>query len=180
MAMRFVDELLAKEKEPYTDPQPPPPSKEITEHQKRHENIMSGAFGREIINNLKQELLNEVDSARLFRSSIERNKSKRCIYQEKEFRKKEVQFRAKYYHEEETVTEPKVRKQAYLDYYLPHCVFDKDEEEYLKRQLSKELLEEGFSVVFDIKEFYYKLCNGLGLGIKKLFYGYTMSFTVHW
>ena len=142
--------------------------------------LMSGAFGREIINSLKQELLNEVNSAHLFHYSMERNKAKRCIYQEQEFRKKEAQFRSKYYHEEETVTEPKARKQAYLDYYLPHCVFDKDEEEYLKRQLSKELLAEGFSVVLDIKEFHYKLCNGLGLGVKKLFYGYTMSFTVRW
>ena len=178
--MRFVDELLAKEKEPYNNPPPPSPSKEVIEHQKRHEYILSGAFGREIINSLKQELLNEVNAARLFQSSIERNKSKRCIYQEKEFRQKAAQFRSKYYHEEETVAEPKVRKQAYLDYYLPHCVFDKNEVEYLKKQLNKELLAEGFSVVFDIKEFHYKLCNGLGLGIKKLFYGYTVNFTVHW
>ena len=106
MTMRFVDELLAKE-EPYNNPPPPSPSKEVIEHQKRHEYIMSGAFGREIINSLKQELLNEVNSARLFQSSIERNKSKRCIYQEKEFRQKASQFRSKYYHEEETVAEPK-------------------------------------------------------------------------
>ncbi len=178
--MRFVDELITKEKEPYTDPPPPPPSKVDIEHQKRHEFIMSGALGREIISTMKKELLKDVEAARVFPSTVERNKTTRCIYQEKEYRKEETLFRAKFYHDEGTESKPIVRKKAYLDYFLPHCVFDKDEVEYLQAQLKKDLVAEGFAIVFEIKEFHYKLCNGLGLGIEKIFYGYTMNFTVRW
>ena len=177
--MTFVEELLAKEKEPYKTP-PKPPSKEEIEHQKRHEYIMSGSFGLYIINTLKQELLDDIESARVFNLPMNRDKTKKCIFQEKEYRRKESRFRSKYYHDEETKVEPKERKQAYLDYYLPHCVFDYDEVKHLESQLRKALIAEGFQISFEIKEFSFKLCNGLGLGIKKKTYGYTVSFAVHW
>lgn len=177
--MTFVEYLLAKEKEPYKSP-PPKPSKKEIEHQKRHEYIMSSSFGRDIINTLKQELLDDIESAHLLNTPVNRHKSTRCIFQEKEYRRKESQFRSKYYHDEDIVAEPKERKQAYLDYYLFHCVFDLDEVKHLESQLRKALIAEGFQISFEIKEFSFKLCNGLGLGIKKKTYGYTVSFTVHW
>ena len=85
--MTFVEYLLAKEKEPYKSP-PPKPSKKEIEHQKRHEYIMSGSFGRDIINTLKQELLDDIESAHLLDTPVNRHKSTRCIFQEKEYRRK--------------------------------------------------------------------------------------------
>ena len=41
-------------------------------------------------------------------------------------------------------------------------------------------LNDGFKVSFDVKEFKYKICSDLGLGLEKKNYGYTMSFTVRW
>ena len=164
--MTFVEDLLAKEKEPYKS-SPPKPSKKEIEHQKRHEYIMSGSFGRDIINTLKQELLDDVESAYLLNTPVNRHKSTRCIFQEKEYRKKEKEYRAKYYHSDEVMAKRTVRQQAYLDYYLFHCVFDLDEVKHLEFQLRKALVSEGFQISFEIKEFSFKLCNGLGLGIKK-------------
>ena len=178
--MTFVEELLAKEKEPYKSQSPKAPSKEEIEHKTRHEIIMSGLFGQGIIKTLKQDLWNDVETSQLYKSTMDRYRKRMCIFREKEYREKEKAFRSRYYHDEDTIIGRKERKQSYLDYYLPHCVFDKDEVDFLKEQLQKELVLEGFKVTFDIQEFRFKVCNGFGFGIKKILYGYTMKFTVHW
>lgn len=176
--MTFVDELKAKEREPYNPV--PAPTKEELEHQKRHEYIMSGDFARDIIDKLKRYLLDELEASRIFGSPMERYHTVRCIYEEREYRKKEREYHKKCYCSEGQGVDKKERKRELLKYHLPHRVFDKDEADCLKRQLQKSLVADGFNVSFDIKEFKYKICSGLGLGVEKKSYGYTMSFTVHW
>ena len=57
--MTFVDELKAKEREPYQPPSPEPSEEEL-HLQKRHEYIASGGFTREIVDELKRKLLDEL------------------------------------------------------------------------------------------------------------------------
>lgn len=177
--MTFVDELKAKEREPYQPPAPEP-TKEELEHQKRHEYIVSGDFAREIIDKLKRDLLDELEDSRTFGTSMARYHTVRCIYEEREYCKKEREYHKKYSCSEKPGVDIKERKRELLKYHLPHRVFDKDETDRLKRQLQKKLVADGFNVSFDIKEFKYKICSGLGLCVEKKSYGYTMSFTVHW
>lgn len=178
--MTFVEELLKAEKEKVVPEQPKTQTKEEIEHQKRHEYIMSGQFGKEIVDSLKKELMRSVQISQMTRTTMERCRTQRCIYEEKEYRKKEHEFLNHYYHAAEVKEDQKTRRQAYIDYYVPHCVFDNDEIEHLKCQLQKILVNEGFGVTFDIQEFKYKVCNGLAINLKKKTYGKTMSFTVHW
>lgn len=177
--MTFVDELNVKEREPIKI-SPAPPSKEEMAMQKRKRYITTGDLAHEIVLKLKKGILDDLEASKLFNLPMEKTHTVRCIYQEKEYRKKEKEYRAKYYHSDDVTAKKVVRQQAYLDYYLPHCVFDLDEVKHLESQLRKVLIAEGFQISFEIKEFSFKLCNGLGLGIKKKTYGYTVSFTVHW
>ena len=177
--MTFVEELKKKEREPYKPPSPSP-SKEEIEHQKRHQYIISGDFAKLIVDKMKQDLLDDLEFSRLFNCPMEKNHTVRCIYQEAEYQEKECEYQKKYYYSEEIAAEKKERQLEFLKYYLPHCVFDKDEIDCLKLQLQKSLVSEGFYVAFDIKEFKYKVCSGFGLGIEKKSYGYTMCFTIHW
>lgn len=177
--MTFVEELKAKEREPYQSPLPEPSQEEL-HSQKRHEYIVSGGFTREIVDKLKRELLDELEASRIFGSPMERYHTVRCIYEEREYRKKEREYNEKYSHSEGLGTDKKQRQQELLKYHLPHHVFDKSKIECLKKQLQNALAVDGFTVSFDVKEFKYKICSGLGLGVEKKSYGYTMSFTVHW
>ncbi len=176
--MTFVDELKAKEREPYCSA--PEPSKEELEHQKRHEYIMSGDFARDIIDKLKCNLFDELEASRTFGTPMERYHTVRCIYEEREYRKKEREYHKKYSCSEEQGMDKKERQRKLLKVHLPHRVFDKSEIECLKKQLQKSLVADGFKVSFDVKEFKYKICSGLGLGVETKNYGYTMSFNVHW
>lgn len=178
--MSFVEELLKAEKEKVASEKPKTQTKEEIEHQKRHEYIMSGQFGKEIVDSLKKELMSSAKISQMTRTTMERCRTQKCIYEEKEYRKKEHAFRNHYYHAAEAKEDQKTRRQKYIDHYVPHCVFHKDEVEHLKSQLQKILIEEGFRVAFDIQEFKFKVCNGLALNLKKKTYGYTMNFTVRW
>ncbi len=177
--MTFVDELKAKEREPYQPPSPEP-SQEDLHLQKRHEYIVSGDFAQEIVDKLKRELLDELEASRIFGSPMERYHTVRCIYEERKYRKKEREYNEKYACSEKPDVDKKQRQQELLKLHLPHRVFDKSEIECLKKQLQNALIVDGFTVSFDVKEFKYKICSGLGLGIEKKSYGYTMSFTVYW
>ena len=177
--MTFVEELKAKAREPYQPPSPEP-SEEQLRLQKRHEYIASGGFTRDIVDKLKRELLDELEASRIFGSPMERYHTVRCIYEEREYRKKERKYNEKYSCSEEQGVDKKERKRELLKYRLQHRVFDKGEIECLKKHLLKSLVADGFKVSFDVKEFKYKICSGLGLGVEKKSYGYTMSFTVHW
>jgi len=177
--MTFVEELKAKEREPYQPPLPEP-SQEEFHLQKRHEYIVSGDFAQEIVDKLKRELLDEVEASRIFGSPMERYHTVRCIYEEREYRKKEREYNEKYSCSEEQGVDKKQRQRELLKVHLPHRVFDKNEIECLKKQLQNALVADGFTVSFDVIEFKYKICSGLGLAVEKKSYGYTMSFTVHW
>ena len=177
--MTFVDELKAKEREPYQPPSPEPSEEEL-HLQKRHEYIASGGFTREIVDKLKRKLLDELEASRIFGSPMERYHTVRCIYEEREYRKKEREYNEKYSCSKEQGVDKKERQRELLKYHLPHRVFDKNEIECLKKQLQIALVADGFKVSFDVKEFKYKICSGLGLGVEKKSYGYTMNFTVRW
>ena len=177
--MTFVDKLKAKELEPYQPPTPEP-SEEETERQKRHEYIMSGCFSRDIIDKLKRELLDELEASRIFGSLMEQYHTVRCIYEEREYRKKEREYNEKYSCSEEKGVYKKQRQRELLKVHLPYRVFDKGEIECLKNQLQNALIADGFKISFEVKEFKYKICSGLGFGLEKKSYGYTMSFTVRW
>ena len=177
--MTFVDELKAKAREQYQPPSPEPSQEEL-HLQKRHEYIASGGFTREIVDKLKRELLDELEASRIFGSPMERYHTVRCIYEEREYRKKECEYNEKYSCSEEQGVDKKQRQRDLLKVHLPYRDIDKSEIECLKRQLQNALVADGFRVSFDVKEFKYKICSGLGLGVEKKSYGYTMSFTVHW
>ena len=178
-SMTFVDELRKKEFKEY-EPPTPMLSKEEFEHKIRNEFILSGNFARHVIDKLKRNLLDELETSYVFGSPMERHHTVHCIYRESEYRKKECEYRTKYYCSEEQTTDTKERKQDCLKLHLLHCIFDKDEIDCLKQQLEKILISEGFNIIFDIKEFKYKMCSGFGLGVEEKSYGYTMSFTVYW
>lgn len=177
--MAFVDKLKEMEKEPYNPPKTPLSQEEI-ERQNRHQYIMSGEFSKFIIDKLKKNLLEEAENSRAYGFPIEKNHYFRCIYQEKAFRIKERKYQEEYNDFDNTPSNRIERKKKFLEYYLPHCVFDKEEKNCLKEQLQKELVADGFRVVFDIEEFKYKLCSGFGLGVERKSYGYTINFTVYW
>ncbi len=149
----------------------------------RLEDIENGAFVSGLYELIKQALIEEVRQAKLLGVSPANRYSATVIYDRNEYRKKEAAFNKKYrYRETDAQTEKRSEKQmAYLDYYLPHCVFSKQECIIIETQLSKLFLQDGFEYSFEVKEFKYKIYDGLlGLGKERKSYGYTIEFALSW
>ena len=177
--MTFAEELRSKEKEPL-QPKPVKPSKEELEKQARYADINSGVLTKEFVTRIKKELLRDLDTSRLHKISMSRNYTFNCTYRPDQYKAKEKEYRTKYIYNCEEDIQRKTKQKAYLNYFLPHRVFSLEEIELLKKQLSKALVAEGFRVAFEVKEFKFKICNGMGLAIPKISYGYTMNITIHW
>ena len=177
--MRLADELRSQESEPIV-PDHKQPSKTEIDKIKRFEAIESGMLVEELIQYITKVLRQDLYTSRLTQTPMNRNYSFHCIYKQSEYHEKEKAYRSKYMNGEPQTTLKSVKQREMLQYYLPHRVFSLSEIECLKRQIAKAMNQEGFQVSFAIKEFKYKICNGLGLAIQKKSYGYTMDFTVRW
>ena len=72
-------------------------------------------------------------------------------------------------------------QRSYLSYFLPHCVFSKEECDILQAQLTELFKKDGFRYSFKVEEFKYKIYDGwFGLSKETQRYGYTLDFAVEW
>ena len=173
------NELRSKESEPIV-PDYKPLSKAEIEKIERYEAIVSGTLVDELVHHITKVLRQDLYSSRLTQTPMDKRYIFHCIYRQSDYCKKEKAYRNKYINGEAQTTLKSVKQREMLQYYLPHRVFNLSEIECLKSQIAKVMNQEGFQVSFDIKEFKYKICNGLGLAVQKQSYGYTMDFTVRW
>ncbi len=177
--MRLADELRSKEKQP-VESDPITLSQEDTEKQTRHNAIMSGSLTADLVRKIENVLRNDLYTSRLTMTPMDKNYTFHCIYKQSDYDRKLNDYRQKYIYSGDESTPKSVKLREQLNYHLLHRVFTLGEIECLKKQITMALSKEGFQVNCHIKEFKYKICNGLGLGIAMKSYGYIMDFTVRW
>ena len=158
-------------------------TKEEKEQAKRAKAIQSGELSTAIYEALKRELTQYVKERKLLNLPQDNQYSYHCIYRPDEYRKKEKAHKNKYNRQYEETSDYKrsTMQRSYLNYYLPHRVFSKDECDILQAQLAQLFKNDGFRYSFKIEEFKYKIYDGwFGLAKETISYGYTLDFTVEW
>ncbi len=191
--MKFTDELNNIANEPLKSSKRILTKKE-QEEANRKDAISRGLLVADFYELMKKRLINEVNTAKFFeklRGEIdhENRYSFEIVYKPDEFEKKDKEYRQNYrdaeteydYLKGEEVPIRRSRKiQAYVDYYVPHKVFSKNECDLIQWQLARKLKEDGFYYSFTTKEFKRKICDGLGLLVPTTSFGYTLNLTVWW
>lgn len=158
-------------------------SQEEKEQQKRAEAVRSGALSSATYEALKQELMRYVKERKLLNLPQENKYAYHCIYCPNEYRKKEKTHKSKYNKQYEEYADFKrsSMQHSYLNYFLPHRVFSKEECNILQWQLTELFEKDGFRYSFKVEEFKYKIYDGwFGLSKETQSYGYTLDFTVEW
>jgi len=158
-------------------------SQEENEQQKRAEAVRSGALSSAIYEALKQELMRYVKERNILKLPQDNIYFYHCIYRPNEYRKKEKTHKSKYNKQYEEYADFKrsTMQRSYLNCFLPHCVFSKEECDILQAQLAKSFEKDDFRYSFKVEEFKYKIYNGwFGLAKETQSYGYTIEFTVEW
>lgn len=158
-------------------------NKEEKEQAKRSKAIQSGELSMAICEALKQELTQYVKERKLLSLPQDNHYFYHCIYCPDEYRKKEKAHKSKYnrQYEETSDFQRSTMQRSYLNYYLPHCVFSKEECDILQAQLTEMFKKDGFRYSFKVEEFEYKIYDGwFGLAKETKSYGYTLDFTVEW
>ena len=158
-------------------------SQEEKENQKRAEAVRSGALSSATYEALKQELMQYVTERKLLNLPQDNHYSYHCIYHPEEYRKKEKVHKSKYNKQYEEYADFKrsSMQRSYLNYFLPHRVFSKEECNILQWQLTELFKKDGFQYSFKVEEFKYKIYDGwFGLAKETQSYGYTLDFTVGW
>lgn len=137
-------------------------SKEEKEQAKRAKAIQSGELSTAIYEALKRELTQYVKGRKLLNLPQDNHYPYHCIYRPDEYRKKEKAHKSKYNKQYEETSDFKrsTMQRSYLSYFLPHCVFSKDECDILQAQLAELFKKDGFRYYFKIEEFKYKIYDG--------------------
>ena len=177
----FTDELRKESKR--TETPKHELGQEEKEQQKRAEAVRSGALSSATYEALKQELMIYVKERKLLNLPQENRYAYHCIYCPNEYRKKEKAHKSKYNKQYEEYADFKrsTMQRSYLNYFLPHCVFSKEECDILQAQLTELFKKDGFKYSFKVEEFKYKIYDGwFGLAKETQSYGYTLDFTVEW
>lgn len=177
----FTDELRKEAKRTETPKREL--SKEEKEQAKRAKAIQSGELSAAIYEALKQELTQYVKERKLLNLPQDNQYSYHCIYHPDEYRKKEKAHKSKFNKQYEEYADFKrsSMQHSYLNYYLPHRVFSKEECDLLQAQLTELFKNDGFRYSFKIEEFKYKIYDGwFGFAKETINYGYTLDFTVKW
>lgn len=177
----FTDELRKESRK--TETSKHELSQEEKEQQKRAEAVRSGALSSAIYEALKQELMRYVKERNILKLPQDNKYFYHCIYRPNEYRKKEKTHKSKYNKQYEECADFKrsSMQRSYLNYFLPHRVFSKEECDILQAQLAKSFEKDGFRYSFKVEEFKYKIYNGwFGLAKETQSYGYTLDFTVEW
>ncbi len=185
--MKFTDELRAKEKEPLPKPPPKAPTQEELDRAERKETLKSGAATKEVYERVKKELLRSIELDKVLKNATGNSKPDKSdkyhtftyIYKKDEYLKKEKAYHEKYCHHNETeeYRKPFEKQDAFLAYYLPHCVFSFIEVELIKLQLAQLFKEDGFHFTFKDKEYKHNFWSGFR---ESKSYGYTLNFTLWW
>lgn len=177
----FTDELRKESRK--TETPKHELSQEEKEQQKRAEAVRSGALSSATYEALRQELMRCVKERKLLNFPQDNHYSYHCIYHPEEYRKKEKAHKSKYNKQYEEYADFKrsTMQRSYLNCFLPHCVFSKEECDILQAQLTELFKKDGFKYSFKVEEFKYKIYDGwFGLAKETQSYGYTMDFTVEW
>ena len=177
----FTDELRKESKKNETPKHEL--SQEEKEQQKRAEAVRSGALSSAIYEALKQGLMRYVKERKLLNLPQENRYAYHCIYCPNEYRKKEKAHKSKYNKQYEETSDFKrsTMQRSYLNYFLHHRVFSKEECNILQAQLAESFKKDGFRYSFKTEEFKFKIYDGwFGLAKETESYGYTLDFTVEW
>ncbi len=191
--MKFTDELRKTANESVVPSKRTLTPKEQAEADKK-EAISRGKLSNDFYEAMKASLLQEAKNAKMWeqlrgKQDNDNRHSFEIVYLPKEFERKDKEYRQNYrdaeteydYLKGEEVPIRRSRKiQAYVDYYVPHKVFSKNECDLIQWQLARKLKEDGFHYSFTTKEFKRKICDGLGLLVPYTSFGYTLELTVWW
>ncbi len=191
--MKFTDELNNIANEPLKNSKRILTKKE-QDKADRKEAISNGKLSADFYELMKKSLIKEAEFERVFKAMHrefegDHRHSFEIVYKPDEFEKKDKDYRQNYrdaeteydYLKGEEVPIRRSRKiQAFVDYFVLHKVFSKNECELIQWQLARKLKEDGFHYSFTTKEFKRKICDGLGLLVPYTSFGYTISLTVWW